>query len=525
MVEQIAAEFQKGNQTPAGAEQPVPVVVQAPSLLWQLPVLLEPLATAGLVIALVIFMLLEQGDLRNRLIRLVGSRQLTLTTRALDEAGQRISRYLLMHSLVNGTYGVTLGLVLWLIGLPHALLWGVLAAVLRFIPYVGPAVSALFPAALSLGAFPGWTQPLLVIGFIVVLELLSNMIMEPLLYGRTAGVSEVALMVAVAFWTWLWGPIGLLLATPLTVSLGVLGRYMPQLEFLGILVSDEPILETHTSYYQRLVARDQDEAADLVEEYLQTHTLAEAYDDVLIPALSAAKKDYVRDNLSEDEQHFIVQATRDMVEDLGLQPPPSARPEAAADSPLATNNGTLPLSTVQRIVQATRDMVEDLGLQPPPSARPEAAADSSLGADSDTPLLPTVPMVAYPVHDEADEVALLMLRQLLDPRRYEVELLPDTMLASEVVALLEQKQVGLLCLGSLAPGSMAQTRYLCKRLRARLPALKIVVGRWGAAGRNDRSQEQLRAAGADDIGTSLHDTCAQLMQLASLSPRPHIPSD
>jgi predicted PurR-regulated permease PerM len=248
MVENITRELQKDERAVAEAEKPVPVVVQPPSLLSQLPTILEPLASAGLVIALVIFMLLERGDMRNRLIRLIGYGRLTLTTKALDEAGQRISRYLLMHSLVNGSHGVALGCGLFLIGLPYALLWGVLAAVLRFIPYIGPAVSALFPAALSLAAFPGWEQPLLVIGLIAGLELLSNMFMEPLLYGRTAGVSEVALMVAIAFWTWLWGPIGLLLATPLTVSLGVLGRYVPQLEFLGVLLSDDPVLEPHMGY-------------------------------------------------------------------------------------------------------------------------------------------------------------------------------------------------------------------------------------------------------------------------------------
>jgi predicted PurR-regulated permease PerM len=243
----ITEELQRGEPAAETREdKPVPVVVQAPSMLWQLPALLEPLATAGLVITLVIFMLLEQGDLRNRLIRLVGYGRLTLTTKALEEAGQRISRYLLMQSIINSSFGTAISLGLFLIGLPYALLWGVLAAVLRFIPYIGSAAAALFPVVLSLAAFPGWSQPLLVIGLIVLLELVSNMIMEPLFYGRSAGVSEVALIVAVAFWTWLWGPVGLLLATPLTVSLGVLGRYVPQLEFLGVLLSDEPVLETHT---------------------------------------------------------------------------------------------------------------------------------------------------------------------------------------------------------------------------------------------------------------------------------------
>jgi predicted PurR-regulated permease PerM len=473
-VQEMTEELDTSDQ--AGKTQPIPVVVQAPSLLWSLPTtLLEPLATAGLVIALVIFMLLERGDLRNRVIRLVGYGRLTLTTKALDEAGRRISRYLFMQSLINGSYGVAVGLGLFFIGLPYALLWGTLAAALRFIPYLGPIAAALLPIALSLAEFPGWQQPLLVIGLIVLLELASNMLLEPVLYGRTVGVSTVALMVAIAFWTWLWGPIGLLLATPLTVSLGVLGRYVPQVEFLGILLSDEPVLEPHTGYYQRLVAQDQDEAADLVEEFLDTHTLAEAYEAVLIPALSTAKKDLARGNLSATEGEFIVLTTRELVEELSVSPDTS---EASAPTP-----------------------------------------------DQEARSQPKVPVVFCPVEDEADELALLMLQHMLTPARYEVELLGASMLTSEVVSRVQESQVQLVCLGGLAPGGMAHTRYLCKRLRARFPALKIVVGRWGSPRNSPDSQEVLRQAGANAVGMTLHETCTQLTQLGSLSPSPLTAAD
>ena len=473
-VQQMTDELDKGDQ--AGKTKPIPVVVKAPSMLWSLPTtLLEPLATAGLVIALVIFMLLERGDLRNRVIRLVGYGRLALTTKALDEAGRRISRYLLMQSLLNGSFGVAVGLGLFLVGLPYALLWGALAAALRFIPYLGPIAASLFPIALSLAEFPGWQQPLLVTGLIVLLELASNMLLEPMLYGRTVGVSTVALMVAIAFWTWLWGPIGLLLATPLTVSLGVLGRYVPQVEFLGILLSDEPVLEPHTSYYQRLVAQDQDEAAELVEEFLQTHTLAEAYEAVLIPALSTAKKDLARDNLSAAEGEFIVLTTRELVEELSLSPDTAAAPAPTPDQ--------------------------------------EAAP------------LPKVPVVFCPVDDEADALALLMLQHLLDPSRYEIEQLSTSMLTAEVVSRVQESQVQLICLGGLAPGGLARTRYLCKRLRTHFPALKIVVGRWGSIGNSQDSQELLHQAGASAVGTTLHDTCTQLTQLGSLSPSPLTAAD
>jgi hypothetical protein len=377
-----------------------------------------------------------------------------------------------MHSLLNGSQGLVVWVGLWLIGLPYAFLWGVLTALLRFIPYAGPVAAALFPSFLSLAVFPGWQQPLMVIGLILLLELISNMVMEPLLYGRTAGVSEVLLMVAIAFWTWLWGPIGLLLATPLTVSLGVLGRYVPQLEFLGVLLSDEPALETHTSYYQRLVARDEDEAEDLIEEYLQTHTLVETYDEVLVPALHAAKKDHVRGNLSDEDMLFIVQTTHDIVEDIGSHPPQQALPETT-----------------------------------------EATAN---GLDHHSPSLPKVQVMGCPARDQADEVTLFMLQQLLDPRHFEFELLPATMLASEIVALDQQHPGGLLCLGILAPGGMAQARYLCKRLRAQDAAIKIVVGWWGLSQHNENSENLLLAAGADYIGITLQETCTQIAQLESV---------
>src|SRR6266850_7000602 len=217
-------------------EKPVAVVVQTPSVLWQLPSVLESLATAGLVIVLVIFMLIRYADLRARILYLAGYHRLTIATKALDEAAHRISRYLLMQSIINGSFGMAAGLGFFLIGVPYAILWGLLAAVLRFIPYVGPTIAAVLPSALSLAAFPGWGQPLLVIGLILLLELASNMIMEPLLYGQSAGVSEVALLVAVVFWTWLWGAVGLILATPMTVCISVLGKYIPQIEFIGVLL-------------------------------------------------------------------------------------------------------------------------------------------------------------------------------------------------------------------------------------------------------------------------------------------------
>ena len=456
-------------------EKPVPVVVQTPSMLWQLPSLLELLATAGLVIVLVIFMLIRYAELRSRLLYLAGYHRLTIATKAIDEAGHRISRYLLMQSIINGSFGTAVGLGFFLLGVPYAILWGFLAAVLRFIPYVGPPVAAVLPSALSLAVFPGWEQPLLVIGLILILELASNMIMEPLLYGQSAGVSEVALLVAIAFWTWLWGAVGLVLATPLTVCIGVLGRYIPQLEFLGVLLGDEPIMEVPTNYYQRLIAHDEDEAAALVEEYLKTHVLEDVYDDVLIPALSAAKRDRELETLTEEDVQFIIRATRRIVEDLGTQ---------------------------------------ELQALTSPDILTTAAAKEPSALKS----LPQI--LGCPARDAADELALQMLQRVFDPNGSTMTIVSAEMLPGEVLSVVEQHHIGLVCIAALSPGALAPVRYLCKRLRARFPACRIVVGRWGEELESDKSEARLREAGADEVGTTIRLTHNQISQLSQLASSP-----
>ena len=208
---------------------------------------------------------------------------MTATTRALDEAGARISRYLLLQSLINGSFGVAVGLGLFLIGVPYAVTWGSLAAALRFIPYLGAFVALLLPLAISLAVFPGWFEPALVVALFLVLELITGSGLEPWLYGQSAGVSQVALLIALTFWAWLWGPVGLLMATPLTVCLIVLGKHLPSLGFLVVLMGDRPVIEAKARYYQRLLARDQDEASDIVEAYVSTDGRESVYDTVLLP--------------------------------------------------------------------------------------------------------------------------------------------------------------------------------------------------------------------------------------------------
>jgi predicted PurR-regulated permease PerM len=477
-IEEFKDEIQKKEIPLKGKEKPSPVVVKAEesSRFWPIPLvstaMLEPLGAAGLVIVLVIFMLIQREDLRNRLIRLVGYGRLTVTTRALEEAGQRISRYLLMQTLINSSFGLIVGFALYLIGVPYAVLWGFLAAVLRFIPYVGPFAAAIMPSALSLAVFEGWMWSILIIGLFVALELLNNMVLEPLLYGESAGVSGVGLLVAIAFWTWLWGPVGLVLATPLTVCVVVLGKYVPGMDFIAVLISDQPAMESNMSYYQRLLAMDQAEAAEIVEEHLKTHPQEQLFDGVLIPALSYARRDREFGWLTEDGEQFVFRATREILEELN-----SLEPESWSDASDSSQPATI---------------VESVPV-----------------------ILPKVRILGCPAHDEADELALVMFRQLLDSTKYEVEIMPDAMLTAEVVALIGEKNPAMICIAAVPPGGIAQTRYLCKRLRARFPNLKIVVGRWGIGSEDTNS---ILLAGADKVGTTMIETREQMIQLSQSSP-------
>jgi predicted PurR-regulated permease PerM len=446
------------------------VVVQPESNAWvsRLPDLLAPvvkvLGGLALALVLVVFMLLKRENLRNRLIRLVGHGRMTVTTKALDDAGQRISRFLLMQLIINASFGLVLALGLLLIQVPHALLWGFVAALLRYVPYIGTWVNAGGLIILSLAFFPGWVQPCLVLALLVVLELVTGYVVEPRLFGRSMGVSEVALLVAAAFWAFLWGPIGLVLSSPLTVCLVVLGKYLPQLEFLDVLLGDEPSLDTDIIYYQRLLARDQDEATQLVLAHAKNTPLENVYDGLLVPGLNFVKQDRERDDLTEVDELFILRATREIVEDLGERQVAAA---GAANAPAETEGTVAPAPRKVRIL-------------------------------------------GCPGSGEADRLALEMLRQLLEPARWDMEVLSMDLLSAEVVASAGEKDPAVVCIGALPPGGLARTRYLCKRLRARLPNAKIVVGRWGLKVGLEQNQEQLLEAGADQVETTLLETRTHL---------------
>lgn len=308
----------KANPDP----MPLPVEVRAPDpaplqLIRRIVTpLLGPLFTTGLVIVFLTFFLLQREDLRDRFIRLTGCHDLQRTTIALDEAARRLSRYLLFQTAINTGFGLLIGCGLALIGVPNPVLWGVLAGLLRFVPYVGPFIAAGMPIAMAVAVDPGWSMALWTLALFVVVEPIIGQFVEPFLYGRSTGLSAVAIVVAAAFWTWLWGPVGLLLSTPLTLCLVVLGRHVERLAFLDVILSDRPALGRDQNFYQRMLANDPDEAALQAEEYLRTGSLEEYYDEIVVPALRLAQQDADRGTLRLDQQMKVKNAIDGLIDDL-----------------------------------------------------------------------------------------------------------------------------------------------------------------------------------------------------------------
>ncbi len=441
---------------------------------WLGPVV-GPLSTAGLVAAMVIFMLLERRDLRDRLIELIGRGQLATTTKAFDEAGSRVSRQLLMQSLVSLLYGIAVFVGLYFLHVPYPLVWATLGAVLRFIPYVGPVLAAGAPILVSLAALEGWTGPLMVLALFIVLELFTNLVLETMLYAGAVGVSQVVLLVSVAFWTWLWGPLGLLMASPLTVCLVVIGKHVPGLAFVGTLMADTGALAPEYGYYQRLLARDQSEAAELIDTHIKTGPPESVYDALLLPALSYAERDRLEQRLSPEEEAAIIQATRELISDAAE----GIRRQRETDSPAA-------------------------------------AADPSL-------LGPREPLrvLGYAVNGSADEAALAMLAHLLNDLPITMEITGTRMQAVELASLVGDRQFSVVCFADLPPTSSSKTRYLVRRLRSALPELRIAVGRWGPPALADESPQALLDAGANHVASLLTESRNYLGGLLEL-PRPPV---
>ena len=311
--------------------------------------LVEVLGLAGIVVILVVFFLVRREDLRDRFIRLAGKGRATVTTQMLADAATRVSRYLSMLFLINATFGIVVGIGLYLIGVPNAVLWGILAATLRFVPYIGPWIAAVAPTGLAMAISTGWLAPILTLGLFAAMELFCGNVLEPWLYGKGTGVSAVAVLVAAVFWTWLWGIVGLLLATPLTVCLLVIGKHVPQLSFLHVLLGNEPVFEPTRRVYQRLLAGDQEEANELLDEDLENRPLVDVYDTLLIPAMALAETDWHHDELDESRHAFILQSLKEMIQERG-----EGQPEASANEGI--EHGNTPRCMSSAYPPATRRM-------------------------------------------------------------------------------------------------------------------------------------------------------------------------
>jgi predicted PurR-regulated permease PerM len=459
-VDGIKADMVGPDAARAAAGRPVVVTSEQVSDPWGLPAwlgpVMAPLATAGLVVVLVIFMLLERENLRNRLLVLLGSGTLAVTTRALDEAARRVSRYLLMMSVVNLLFGIGVATGLTLIGVPYALLWAALAALLRFIPYVGVWIGAGTPLLVSLAALPGWHAAALVVALFAVIEIFTSVVLETVLYADAAGVSQVALLVAVAFWAWLWGAPGLLLATPLTVCLVVIGKHFPGLQPLATLLADTPPLEPSVRCYQRLLVRDYGEAASLVEEHVATHPVETVFDALLIPVLAYAKRDRLEGRLTADDVREVVVAVRELV----------------------------------------RDAVALL---------PDASASAASGAGAPARVL------GFAVGGEIDAPAMEMLRALLAGAAVELDLAPSRLLPSELVTHVAASAYDVVCLVDLPPSSPAKVRYLVRKLRSSMSGRVVLVGRWAPDDLRDESPRLLLEAGARQVAATLLETRDQLV--------------
>lgn len=462
----LTATPSSSNGFPAGASSlskptPVEVVPPASSPLDSITSLVGPMSTLGIVIVFTLFMLIRREDLRNRFIRLVGHEHLNTLTQALDDAAGRVSRYLFLQLSVNLGYGIVVGTGLYLIGIPHVLLWGTVAALLRFLPYVGPVLSAVLPILLSLAMFDGWTRPLLTFGLYASVELIVGNVIEPLLYGAHIGLSSLAILVAAVFWTVLWGPVGLVLSTPLTVCLVVIGRYVPSLGFLNILLGDEPVLPPESHYYQRLLASDHQEAKSVLEAYLKDHTLLQLYDLVLIPALELAEQDRHSNNLDEATQQFITLCTRELVEELF-------------------------------------DRAKELA---------SSAASETNGTETSTPFYPgsshfSKTIVCIPARDEADEIVGTMFAQLLEQAGHRSHCVAIGTIV-DMLAEVEDAKPDIVCISALPPQVIAHARNLYLRLRAHSPKLKIMMGLWGFSGDAAKIAGRLRLDDGERVFVSL----------------------
>ncbi|MGE5209027.1 MAG: AI-2E family transporter, partial [Alphaproteobacteria bacterium] len=462
------------SRTAPPVSSPIPVKViegrnAIPQLMQEtISAALSPLGTAALVLLLVIFMLLKREDIRGRLIRLVGQGRISTTTRAMEDAGRRVSRYLITQFLVNTCYGICVATGLYFIGIPNAALWGLIAGVLRFVPYVGPWVGALLPVLLSFAISASWFTPLMTIGLFVVLEVIVSNFVEPWVYGANTGVSPIALIISAVFWTWLWGPVGLVLSNPLTVCLAVIGRHVPRLEFLAILLSEDQPLAPHEEFYHRLLSLSMDSAEEFSVKYAGAESLTTLYNNVFIPAIAAVEIDAHNGSLTAEQRTSALQRIQEIVDDSrGWQH------MGNRDSEEKTNevNGVVPATGVRVVC---------------------------------------VPASAY-----RDELAGEMLVQLLRNQGFEAENLPARLKHQELIDRIVEMRPECVCVSAAPPTSVAQARNLAATVREHLEDVMILIGIWTARLDAENVADRLRAAHVNGVADSLGDAVVRISKMTA----------
>jgi predicted PurR-regulated permease PerM len=464
---------------------PVQVEMVPPTgLLEYAGTVLGTLGTVGIVLIFTIFMLIRREDLRNRFIHLAGHGRLNLMTQALDEAAHRVSRYMLLQFVVNSCYGLVVGFVLYIIGVPYALLWGALAGMLRFVPYVGPPMGAMFPILFSLAVFDSWNRTLITVGLFVVIEVVVSSFIEPVLYGAHTGISALAILFAAVFWALLWGPIGLVLSTPLTVCLMVMGRHVPHLDFLQVILGDEPVLPPEAQLYQRLLATDQNEARQVLDSYLKEKPLEDLYDSVVIPALSLAEQDRHRNELDEATEVFICQSMKELIEEV------TDRSNEQLEQNAIDAEGTAPENKFALSLHETADKRANY-------------------------------VICIPARDEADEIVGTMLFHLLERDAFRTRAL-DIGTTTEMLARVAQEKPTIVCLSALPPFAVGHARRLHQELRAQFPDLKIVIGLWNFAGDPQRAATRISGKADGQISTTL---AQAIQQIRLLTESVQLPAD
>ena len=482
-----------GQPLPVAVEQPPPSALSvAKSLLMPI---LEPIETIGIVIVFAIFFLLQKEDMRDRLIRVFGSSDLHRTTLAIDDAGNRLSRYFLAQLAVNAGFGVVIGCGLAFIGVPSPLLWGVLAMLLRFVPYIGSAISALLPVALAAAVDPHWGLAISTLALFLVVEGITGQVVEPMTYGSTTGLSPVAVLVVAVFWSWLWGPIGLILSTPLTLCLVVVGRHVKRLEFFDVLLGDRPALTPVETFYQRLLAHDPDEVQEQAEQLLQTRSLSAYYDGVARRALELAAQDILRGAFSTTQVNRLRTDLATLIEELeGFDD---------SDPPQRLSAREVVVSGVERPGRAVKK-------EPAPDVAIEPAEMEADGVVQEVRPLALCVSGRGPL----DEVPCAMTAQLLRKHGFDTRVAAHDETSRNNIAGLDTGAVALICVSCLEIlGQPPYLRYLIRRLRQRMPNVPIIVGLWPANDPVLLDEDLRQMMGADGYAGSLRDMMIQAVEL------------